>query len=837
MNGKNWFLTLLCLLLQINAGLRASNTARLLDTAWSFRQQGAAAWMPAHVPGTVHTDLLNNKLIQDPFLGMCEADLQWIGDTTWEYTMSFDCSDNERASQHQSLLFEGLDTYAKVWFNDSLILVADNMFRAWEVGVTGHLKLHNQLRVVFEPASKRGKDEASKLSYTLSKEERVFTRKAQYQYGWDWGPKYITCGLWKSVKLLTWQGARMNSVQVLQDHLSDSIALLNFACHLECETDGLYFLKILPSDSSLAPIEQACFLKSGLNTVVVPYSIKNPERWWCNGMGAQRMYRFQVQLKYADVLKDERELSIGLRELELVRVPDAMGTSFYFKLNGLPVFMKGANWVPADNFVPRVSDDKYAALLKDAKAANMNMLRVWGGGVYEQDVFYNLCDEYGLLVWQDFMFACAMYPGDSAFMSNVKQELMQHVIRLRNHPSLALWCGNNEIAEGWNNWGWQKEYELTSTDSTTINRDYEHLFNGLIPEVLTELDPARPYIASSPELGWGRAESIKRGDSHYWGVWWGMEPFENYKEKTGRFVSEYGFQGMPNKSTLQRCCGDSLLSMNSACLQAHQKNPRGFQTIDEYMLRDYRKPKDFAHYVYVSQVLQAFGMQQAIVSHRLRTPYCMGSLVWQLNDCWPVTSWSLIDSDRHRKAAYYCVKRSFEKVLISSVDKGDEVLVYALQDSRQQMVGELTIQLLDFRGKKELVELKTVPLMPGEVQLVGRFSRQRYAALFADSANLVLSASFNCEGKEYTFAHYFARPKELKLEKPSITIKSLGANVFELQADRLAKDVYVSGEYDFSCSDNYFDLLPGVPHQVRIDSPIKIVTTQLHTVSLFDSYP
>jgi beta-mannosidase len=644
----------------------------MLSKGWEFKSLHTSEYLPAVVPGTVHTDLLSNKKIVDPYLYQAEPDLQWISDSTWEYRLVFECTIEELSSLHQMLVFQGLDTYAKVWLNDSLVLEANNMFRSWDLDVKGILRQENTIRVIFEPTSSYEKNEAAKLPYTLSGEHRVFSRKAQYQYGWDWGPRYITCGIWKPVHLITSDNASILNVNAVQEQLDDSLAQLRFVSNIDCFVPGFYMIELQPLERNLPVLKQTAFLQAGPNMVDLPYSIPNPERWWCNGMGNPAMYRFYIRLKQADKLCSESKVSLGLRTLELIREPDSLGVSFYFKLNGLPVFMKGANWVPADNFAPRVSNEKYVRMLQEAVSANMNMLRVWGGGYYESDVFYDLCDQYGLFVWQDFMFACAMYPGDASFTANVEQEVTQQVQRLRNHPSIALWCGNNEIAEGWNNWGWQKEYRLNSSDSSKINADYENLFNGLIPGLLSVLDPPRPYIPSSPELGWGRAASRKQGDSHYWGVWWGMEPFEKYREKTGRFMSEYGFQGIPRLSTLKKCCGDSSLSLANPCVQAHQKHPRGFQTIEEYMLRDYDKPSSFADYIYVSQLLQAHGMQTAIESHRKRMPYCMGSLLWQFNDCWPVTSWSLIDSEGNRKAAYYQVKRSFEKVLISLEEVEDK---------------------------------------------------------------------------------------------------------------------------------------------------------------------
>jgi beta-mannosidase len=304
-------------------------------------------------------------------------------------------------------------------------------------------------------------------------------------------------------------------------------------------------------------------------------------------MGEPHLYTITWELLRGSQIAEKGHRRIGLRTIELVQDRDSIGQSFYFNINGLPVFIKGANYIPQESFLPRVPDSVYETLLEAARKAHMNMLRIWGGGIYEKELFYDLCDEKGILVWQDFMFACALFPGDSAFFNNVAAEVSDQVIRLRNHPCLALWCGNNEVDEGWKNWGWQRQYKYSPADSAAVYHDYLALFDSLIPAVLDRHDPWRPYIASSPLHGWGRSLSMKEGDSHYWGVWWGKEPFEVYERKTGRFMSEYGFQGFPDYKTLEKVTLPEDRQLGSAVMKSHQKHPTGFETIDEYLLRNY----------------------------------------------------------------------------------------------------------------------------------------------------------------------------------------------------------------------------------------------------------
>lgn len=540
--------------------LAYSQNRVLLHSDWKFRKAGAKEWLPATVPGCVHTDLLDNQLILDPFYASNEQYAQWVEKETWEYTRNIYLEKEPEVDSAYWLCFDGLDTYASVTLNGQVILKANNMFRAWEVNVSGIIKQgNNDVIVTFLPAVL--------LTCSLPGGNRVLHRKAQYQFGWDWGPRLVTCGIWRDVCL--------KKTNLLYPHV---------------------------------------FIKD-------------------------HIYRPKV---------------------ELVQVPDKTGKTFYFQVNGKPVFMKGANWIPLDHFTTRVTDTQYRKSLTDAKNAGVNMMRVWGGGIYENDIFYKLCDSLGIFVWQDFMFACGMYPGDSLFLDNVKKEAEYQVQRLNKFNCVILWCGNNEISEGWNNWGWQKEFNYSAGDSSKIWKDYVKLFEEILPGVVTKFSD-RPYISTSPKHGWGRKQSLTEGDCHYWGVWWGMEPFETYEKKVPRFMSEYGFQGMPDLRSLGEFIRPGHLHLDSADLKSHQKHPTGFETINKYMEMYYRRPKDINSYVYLTQLLQADAIRHAVTAHRLNQPYCMGTLVWQWNDTWPVTSWSVIDHYGRKKAAYYELKRLYKE--------------------------------------------------------------------------------------------------------------------------------------------------------------------------------
>jgi beta-mannosidase len=808
---------------------------------WRFKNTKDKEWYTALVPGTVHTDLLHNKKIPDPFLADNESKLQYIESEDWEYQTSFLINKKELQNEHIELQFDGLDTYAKVYLNDSLILAADNMFRKWVIDVRKQIHLgKNTLKVLFESAVIRGKSEVNKLSYQLPGDEKVFTRKSQYQYGWDWGPRFITCGIWKGVKLKFWNHAKINHVQFVQNKLEIEKAQVQFKLEIVCSKEFTYHLSTLNNNNEKIG-DTLIKLNEGLNNIVLSHQINHPKFWWTHNLGKQHLYNYSFVLGLFNKKLDSIPLCFGLRHIEWVQEKDEKGKSFFMKLNGIPIFAKGANYIPEDNFLPRVSLAKTKQLIMYAKAANINMLRIWGGGTYGSDELYQLCNENGILIWQDFMFACAMYPGDSAFINSVNAEVYEQIIRLRNHPSLAIWCGNNEIDEGWKNWGWQKQYKYSATDSANIAGNYHSLFEEKIKEVIQHLDPNRFYWPSSPSIGWGRKESLTQGDAHYWGVWWGMEPFEVFEKKIPRFMSEYGFQGMPALKTFEKMEAVKQnmhgYEIDSNVLKTHQKHPRGYQTIQSYMKRDYIVPKNFEDYVYTSQLLQAEGMKTAMESHRRAMPYCMGSLYWQLNDCWPVTSWSSIDYNGHWKALHYQVKKSFNDLLISFEDKNDSVLVYIVSDKLENISGELKLKLMDFDGHVLFVDSIETLVNSNDSKVYYLIQKEKIGA-FKHPQKLVLYASFYGEKEEFQSLYYFVKPKELNLTKPAIKLKYISNYTIEITSDKLAKNVFLSSESEqVLFDDNYFDLLPNEKKIVKLSDKVNQYTRpKIEIKSLFDTW-
>lgn len=819
-----------CILTLLFVSVFAQSSERNLSSEkWQFKNEKEDKWLTAKVPGTVHLDLMDHKIIPDPYKDENEKKVQWIENEDWEYQTLFKISSKELQNKNIDLIFNGLDTFSEMYLNGKLLKKTDNMFRKWEIPVKLNLKVgDNILQVKFKSAVNVGKELAQKVPFTMPESPRSFVRKAQYQFGWDWGPRLVTAGIWKDVKLEFWNNAKLENIKIEQKKLTKRNADLHIHTEIMADQNGKYVLSI---NGKLNNIQ----LKKGKNTIQIPFTIQNPKLWQPNGWGDPNLYNIKISLQKDSQIIDHKTEKIGLRTIELIQEKDEQGKSFYFKVNGKPLYIKGTNWIPGDSFTPRIAQEKYQKLIRDCKEANMNMIRVWGGGIYEDDELYKACDENGILVWQDFMFAGSFYPSDEAFVNTVKEEVKDQVNRLQNHPSIALWCGNNEIDEALVNWGYQKRFNYSKDDSLQVWKDYKKVFHEVIPNALKEnVTPEKNlYWPSSPSIGWGHKESLTEGDSHYWGVWWGEFPFEIYNEKVGRFMSEYGFQGMPSLEAVQSMFSEKPdLNIENPIIKAHEKNARGFQIIDQYMKRDYIVPTDFVKYNYISQLLQARGMQIAIEAHRRAKPYNMGSLYWQLNDCWPVISWSSIDYLGNWKALHYQVKRSFENQVILTEEKEGNLNFYAINDGIEKFENVFVdIQVVQYNG--EIVnEISTVPdgkFLNGII----KFDPVKIENLIKDSnKNEVFLQLFLKDKNDKIIAenhYFFVKPKDLKLSKPTITIRKISPTEIEISTDVLAKDVYLIGNMHFS--DNFFDLLPKTSKKIILSKPLD----NIEVMSLWDT--
>ncbi len=821
---------------------------------WKFKACEEKEWLPAAVPGCVHTDLLQNGLIEHPFVATNEHDLQWIDKLDWEYETRFDVPSELFRMPAIELQFDGLDTYADVTVNGTAVLSCDNMFRRWSANVKGLVKeKDNVVHIRFRSPVQEDLPKIAKLGYNLPAANdqselgglggdkiSVFARKAPYHYGWDWGPRFVTSGIWREARIAGWQTCRITDLFVRQNRVTAELASLTVEAEIESlnEREGTIRLTAAASGDSAAQgdaetfaWEQSVQLKRGANSVQLQVDIADPKLWWCRGFGDAHLYTFNAELRLegsADAAAS-RSVRTGLRSVRLVREKDEQGASFYFELNGVPVFAKGANHIPNDSFITDVTVDRYRHEIVSAAESNMNMLRVWGGGIYEQPAFYELCDEYGIMVWQDFMFACSMYPSDEAFLDSVRLEAVDNVKRLRNHPSIVLWCGNNEIDSAWaqydenGGWGWKKNY--TAEQRETIWAGYERIFHDILPEVVQSYAPDIDYWPSSPlvsltgDIKQHSHPLTKEGDIHYWGVWHAVEPFENYNVKVGRFMSEYGFQSFPEYDTVMTFATVDDLALDSKVMRAHQKNGDGNRLIKQYMDIYMNEPKDFPSFLYMSQVLQGEAMKMAIEAHRRNKPYCMGTLYWQMNDCWPVASWAGMDYYGKWKALQYVAKNSFADLLVSfERSEAGDISVHLVNDSLAPVSGTLTVSLYELNGN--LLRSQEMPASVGEngAAAVARLSESEWLAE-REPGSVVLYAELTLpDGGTCGQPYYFVPDKELRLVPASITateIEGSGGTAFRLETDTLAKAVWLTAEREGLFSDNFFDLIPGLPKVVE----------------------
>ena len=685
-----------------------------LNAGWALTGDTLSINMQVDVPSVVQQSLYENGIIPHPYLGTVENDLLWISDHPWDYTLHFDADKELLEKENIELVFEGIDTYANVRLNGKDLFFADNQFRNWKQDVKDLLKVKdNLLEVNFI------RYDSTQLALYEQHQPRLpekyaVSRKAPYQHGWDWAPKYKNVGIWKPVKLVGWNEARLENAYIVTQAADAERADLMLHLDVENATDMEY--EVIVSTSSTTLANRSLSLSKGRQHTVLPISIDNPQLWWPNEMGEQPTYDFEVCLKKNGKVLDTKSFRSGIRTFEMVDEPDSIGRAFYFKVNGVPMYAKGANYVPEEMIETWINADNTVRLLQEAKDAHFNMLRVWGGGIYPSDDFFNICDSLGILVWEDFMYAGTMYPYNEAFLENARIEAEEQVKRLASHPSLALWCGGNEISEGYYNWGWQQSLGWSEEDDKAIKAGYDRLFENILPQAVAKFDDTRPYWPSSPSKGWGRPESLTEGDVHYWGVWWGEQPYEMYREKVGRFNSEYGYQSYPDYSTLQKIAQGESLSTDAEVIAAHQKHARGTRQIDDFIKRYYPnvQPKDFEEYVHLSQLSQAYGMEIAIEAHRTAKPYNMGTLYWQLNDAWPVTSWSSIDYYGNPKVLQERLKVLYAPVLLS-VDQKDYG-VFVTSDLLRDIDGTLTVKVCNLEDLK-LDTLEDHPLFEQKMKV------------------------------------------------------------------------------------------------------------------------
>lgn len=754
-------------------------------------------WMAAEVPGTVHTDLLANNKIEDPFYRDNELKVQWVSKVGWIYRREFYVPEKMLSLDVVQLVAEGLDTFSTVFINGHEIAQTQNMFIKHRIDVKQYLHPgENEIKIEFDSPvlrSKRYEDTYGKLPAS-HEDYRVYARKAQYSFGWDWGPKLPTSGIWRPICIEAFDSIRIEDVQV-ETNLNKSLTRARLSVHIKTEifsrnVVSLTATVVLNGEKKEFEIHDPVF--------TLPLEIVKPELWWPTGLGEQPLYQLDIQIYADSKIADARSIRFGIRKVELLQEEDKWGQSFSFKINHKPIFCKGANWIPVDNFIPRVSQEEYRELLEAAKNANMNMLRIWGGGIYEEEIFYELCDELGLLVWQDFMFACGAYPDHDEFKANVSQEAESVIKRLRNHPSVIIWCGNNE-----NEWIWKRD-----TGKPLKEMPGYSLFHNLIPSICKKLDPSRPYWPSSP-FGGEDPNSADEGNRHQWGIWSGWEDFTAVEDDGGRFISEFGFQAPANFSTFEKVTAPEDRSPQSEIMEFHNKQEEGTNRLARFLAAHVQMPTTYEDFIYKGQIIQGEALKYCIEHWRRKMFRTSGALIWQLNDCWPVSSWSLIDSDLKPKAAYYYVKKAFMPVLVSLTQNEEKIEVWITNDTMNAWQVILKLSCMDFDGEIDFtknIELnvrgnssfKACELNRQELEITSTVSQYLKAELLVESKVVSENRLF------------FERIKDLKIPKSIIQKKLEKMDerkyVLKLRSSHFAKSVRVETDFNTQIDDNYFDL-------------------------------
>lgn len=778
----------------------------LLSTAqqtlvWELFHPQKKEWLPFGQAGTVQEFLWHKGELPDPFIGENETKYQWIEDHSWQFRSKFFLSETFYNAEELTLDVPNLDTYAQIFLNGQLLAKTDNFFIHHRIPIAvKELKCgYNTIEIrIDSPISYHSQSEQYK-SFTYPSPNDVgavkvasLTRKPQYQFGWDWAPRIATMGFAYPITIVVTPPLRLDYllVNTLEIKANQATLSLNFGMQKGPE-------KLICKSTYFSAIQI-----DHQNEIQIEQTITNAALWWPKGQGAQHIYADTLRFYDAQgELVLEHPFTFGIRKAELIQAQDEWGTSFAFQVNGRQIFAKGANVIPPGIFAGPALDSAYVALVLQMQQANFNIVRIWGGGMYAPDAFLEACDRAGIMVWHDFMFACAMYPGDTAFLQNITSEIKQQIPRLAAHPSLVYFNGNNEVEVAWKNWGFQLQYHLGEKEQKIIEEAYQKVFLALLPAQVQAFTNI-PYVHTSPLSNWGKDEYFNHGTMHYWGVWHGKDPLQDFANKIGRFNAEYGFQSFPEPSTINRFAPLSEQSLHSAVMKNHQKSYVGNGMIEKHAKIYYGKAKDFQTFIYYSQLTQRKAVSMAIAGHRADAPRCMGTIFWQLNDCWPAPTWSSLDDHNNWKALHYAVKEDYRSIAVLEQIKDDTHYLVLTSDLPEDTLVTVQLDFYDLDGKLVNTQRRTYPLRNNTMQVL--------IALNAEKQGFIKVTLDEQYARLFTFIEKRKVPEVQATMKIQLTDPDLKKAVVQIDTKQPLVDFWLfSKNQELHFEHNFETLLPG----------------------------
>lgn len=814
-----------------------------LNGNWQMKRTNEKSWLPASVPGSMYNDLLNAGKMEDPFFRDNENSSLLLSKFDYEYKKSFQVAAGTLNHDEVTLRCEGLDTLAEIFINNKFLAKTNNMHRTYSFNVKDLLvEGENLIYILF----------SSPLEYIEKKQVLdpltggdipgvSHLRKAHHMFGWDWGPKLPDVGIWRNISIVSFDTGKITDVYFTQNHLDNKVDLDIRLTHENFSNLSLgALIKITSPKGNI--IDKKVLLKNKEEHINI--TIVNPELWWPNGFGEHPIYNIEISLLNQETILDTKIYNIGLRTITINQEKDQWGKSFAFEVNGIKLFSMGGDYIPEDSLIARTSKEKTEKLIKTCIASNFNTIRVWGGAYYPDDYFFDLCDEYGLIVWQDHMYACCTYRFDKDFKENIIEETIDNVKRIRHHASLGLWCGNNELEVAWAEWGW------TDKSSPQLKADYIKQFEVLLPELTNSLDPNTFYWLASPssEGSFEKPNDDNYGDMHYWGVWHGREPFTAFRNHYPRFMSEFGLQSFPSLKTVKSYTLPEDRNIFSYVMESHQKSGTGNEKIMYYISETYKYPKDFDALLYASQLIQAEGIRYGVEHYRRNRGRCMGALYWQLNDCWPVASWASLDYFGRWKALQYTAKRFFSPILISACEEGTKVSLHVSNETLSKVSGNLIWRLRT--SSSEIIDSaeSSVDVSPLSSSKFEDLDFETKLDSDYKKRDTYLEYEFVVAGRIVSFGTVlFVKSKHFNFKQPEISVQiEEKKNEFLLYVTSKAFAKFIELDFvkaDGIFDDNYFDLSADTIKTVAINKSdisetisIEDFKSQLKIRSLIDTF-